>query len=121
MTRDEFDAFCAGLPATTHVVQWGNTSVWKVGGKIFALCSSWGTGGVQAISFKCSEMSYGLLIEEAGIVPAPYLARARWVQIREKGALSDEDIRAYVVAAHGLILRKLPKTLKASLGLAPPQ
>ena len=36
MTRSEFDAYCAGLPATTNVVQWGNASVWKVGGKIFA-------------------------------------------------------------------------------------
>jgi len=27
MTRDEFNAFCAALPQTTHVVQWGNADV----------------------------------------------------------------------------------------------
>jgi predicted DNA-binding protein (MmcQ/YjbR family) len=38
MTRDAFNFFCAALLATTHVVQWGNCDVWKVGGKVFAIC-----------------------------------------------------------------------------------
>jgi predicted DNA-binding protein (MmcQ/YjbR family) len=33
MTCDDYNAFCASLPATTHVVQWGGSHVWKVGGK----------------------------------------------------------------------------------------
>ena len=37
MTHDEFNAFCASLPAVTHVVQWGGSDVWKVGGKVFAI------------------------------------------------------------------------------------
>ena len=37
MTLAEYNAFCAALPATSHVVQWGGTDVWKVGGKVFAL------------------------------------------------------------------------------------
>ena len=40
MTRNDFDAYCASLRATTHVIQWGNASVWKVGGKIFAICAA---------------------------------------------------------------------------------
>ena len=31
MTQDEFNAFCATLPHTFHVVQWGGADVWKVG------------------------------------------------------------------------------------------
>ena len=37
MTLAEYNAFCAALPATSHVVQWGGADVWKVGGKVFAL------------------------------------------------------------------------------------
>ncbi len=37
MTRDEFDSYCASLPHVTHVVQWGDASVWKIGGKVFAI------------------------------------------------------------------------------------
>lgn len=37
MTKDEFNAFCGGLPATDHVVHRGGAEVWKVGGKLFAI------------------------------------------------------------------------------------
>jgi predicted DNA-binding protein (MmcQ/YjbR family) len=117
MTRNEFDAFCASLPATTHVVQWGEASVWKVGGKIFAICSSWATNGVDAISFKCSQLSYTILTELPGIVPAPYLARASWVQVRAPAALSQDDLIAHIEEAHRLIAAKLTRAQRADLGL----
>lgn len=37
MIQDEYNTFCAMLPATSHVVQWGGSDVWKVGGKVFAI------------------------------------------------------------------------------------
>jgi len=117
MTRDEFDAFCKSLPATTHVIQWGNASVWKVGGKIFAICSRWGDGDHQRIGFKCSDMSYSLLTQQDGMIPAPYLARAKWVQMEKEGALSEEDLKAYITAAHKIIAAKLTKKARKELGL----
>ncbi len=117
MTRDEFDAYCGGLTSTTHVIQWGNASVWKVGGKIFAICSTWGTGRRQKIAFKCSDMSYALLCEQDGIVPAPYLARAKWVQLDTADALSDADIERYIQEAHRIVAGKLTKAKRAELGL----
>lgn len=117
MTRDEFDAFCRSLPATTHVVQWGASSVWKVGGKIFAICSRWGDGAHQKISFKCSEMSYTILRERHGIVPAPYLARAKWVQLESPEAMSDADIQLYIRQAHTIIAGKLTRAKRAEIGL----
>jgi len=117
MTRSEFDACCAALPATTNVVQWGNASVWKVGGKIFAICSSWGEGSGQRIAFKCSDLSYLMLTEEDGIVPAPYLARAKWVQVAQDGALSDADLKTYITTAHRLVAGKLTRKLRRELGL----
>jgi len=117
MKRDEFNAFCASLPATTNVVQWGNASVWKVGGKIFAICSIWGDDPHQKISFKCSDLSYQILCELEGMIPAPYLARAKWVQVQTPGALSDENIKSCITDAHAIIAAKLTKKLRAELGL----
>jgi len=117
MTRDDFDIYCKSLKATTNVIQWGNASVWKVGGKIFAICSHWGDGPAQRISFKCSELSYQILCELHGVIPAPYLARAKWVQIEREGALSDDDISSYIEDAHTIIAAKLTKKLQAELGL----
>lgn len=117
MDRDEFNDFCASLKGTTNVVQWGNASVWKVGGKIFALCSVWGDDPHQKISFKCGELSYQILCELEGVAPAPYLARAKWVQVQAPDALTDDDIKSYVEEAHSIIAGKLTKKIRAELGL----
>ncbi|WP_222872578.1 MmcQ/YjbR family DNA-binding protein [Hankyongella ginsenosidimutans] len=69
MTPSELNAFCAALPATTHVVQWGGADVWKVGGKVFVISST-------GITFKVSPMSYEVLRQMPGLRPAPYLLRA---------------------------------------------
>ena len=117
MDRNQFDDFCADLAATTHVIQWGGSSVWKVGGKIFAVCSHWAAGNHAKISFKCSEMSYTLLREEEGIIPAPYLARAQWVQLERPDAMSKADIQLYIEEAHCIIAGKLTRAARAVLGL----
>ncbi|WP_342664762.1 MmcQ/YjbR family DNA-binding protein [Stappia stellulata] len=121
MTRAQFNAYCSALTGTTHVVQWGGASVWKVGGKIFALCSNWGPGSEGAISFKCSDLAFQMLCEREGVVPAPYLARVKWVQVRSDEALSDEDIRAYITEAHRLVAAKLTRKQRAELGLPDPK
>lgn len=117
MTREEFDHFCQGLKATTNVIQWGNATVWKIGGKIFAICSHWGDGEQQKISFKCSDLSYQILCELPDIVPAPYLARAKWVQITTSSAMNDDDIKGYIQQAHDIISKKLTRAKRAELGL----
>jgi predicted DNA-binding protein (MmcQ/YjbR family) len=117
MTRDEFDAYCGSLKATTNVVQWGNASVWKIGGKIFAICSVWGDGAGEKISFKCSDLGYEVLSEQPGLAPTPYLARAKWIQIVEPGAMNDEDIRANIAAAYQIIAGRLTRAKRAELGI----
>lgn len=120
MTRDEFDGYCKSLIGTTNVIQWGDASVWKVGGKIFAICSNWGEvapdGNEIKVSFKCSDLSYQILTEQDGIIPAPYLARAKWVQIETAGAMSDQHIKDYVREAHSIIAKKLSKKLQSEIG-----
>ncbi len=102
------------------MVQWGNADVWKIGGKIFAIGSRWGKTNADIdvkISFKCSDFSYSLLVQEVGIIPAPYLARAKWVQIESSDALSDDDMENYINAAYGIICKKLTKVKRKELGL----
>ncbi|MDX1402779.1 MAG: MmcQ/YjbR family DNA-binding protein, partial [Kiloniellales bacterium] len=65
VTYEEFNAFCASLPAATHVVQWGGSHVWKVGGKVFAI-GGWNKDGA-GITFKVSELSYEILKDQPGL------------------------------------------------------
>jgi len=117
MRRADFDKLCGALKGTTNVVQWGNASVWKIGAKIFAICSHWGEGGHDKISFKCSDLSYTILREQDGIIPAPYLARAKWVQIETLDAMSEEDIASYIGQAYSIISAKLTRAVRKDLGI----
>ncbi|MCB8881228.1 MmcQ/YjbR family DNA-binding protein [Acidisoma cellulosilytica] len=118
MTRDGLNSFCQSLPATTHVVQWGGSDVWKVGGKVFAI------GVPQAktilVTFKTSPMSFDLLKEQPGLRPAPYLASRglKWIQHYAKPGLSDADLRAYLAESHRIVALGLSRKRRAELGLA---
>ena len=117
MKLPDFDRFCRSLPATTYVNQWGGSHVYKVGGKIFAIAAAFGPDAGHAYTFKVSEMSYELLIEQGLARPAPYLARAKWVQLTAVDALSDADLEAYILQAHGLIAARLTRESRRALGL----
>ena len=118
MNIARFDAICGALRATERVIQWGDSHVWKVGGKIFAIAVPQGRGAVLP-SFKASDAVRPMLLERAGIEPAPYLARAGWVCMTRPDALSDEDLAAYLGGAHACIAAALSKRLQASLGFTP--
>lgn len=64
--------------------------------------------------FKASEFSYILLVEQPGIRPAPYLARAKWVAAA-LGALPADDLQAYLREAHRLVLAKLTRAARAEI------
>ena len=117
MTREEFNVFCGGLKATSHVVQWGNADVWKVGGKVFALCG-WYEGDA-AFTFKVGDIAWEVLTDVPGIRPAPYLASRgmKWVQVYEDGALSEASLKEHIVASYDLVVAKLTKKARAELGL----
>ncbi len=117
MTREEFDHYCKSLKSATHVVQWRGASVWKIGGKIFAIHPDLGEDQKHKLSFKCSNLSYQILCELPGIVPAPYLARAKWVQIQTAEAMNHEDICDYIKTAYDIISNKLPRNKKSELGI----
>jgi predicted DNA-binding protein (MmcQ/YjbR family) len=119
MTLDEYNAFCASLPAASHVVQWGGAHVWKVGGKVFAI-GGWDDGEGLAVTFKCSEMSFVLLKTEPGCRPAPYLASRgmSWIQRQTNESLDDAALCDYVRESHRLVVKKLTKATRKALRLA---
>jgi predicted DNA-binding protein (MmcQ/YjbR family) len=116
MTRDDYDKFCASLPHATQVVQWGDASVWKIGGKVFTI-GGWSNGPEFSVSFKCSEASFAILSELPGLRPAPYLASRglSWVQRVDSRSLGNDDLREYVRRSYALVLAGLPKKTQRAL------
>ena len=117
MTCDEYNAYCRSLAATTHVVQWGGSHVWKVGGKVFAI-GGWHDSEPR-VTFKVSDIAFEMLSEQPGLRPAPYLASRglKWIQQFAKPGLSDAELKQYLSESHRIVARGLSKKKRAELGL----
>jgi predicted DNA-binding protein (MmcQ/YjbR family) len=117
MTHEKFNVFCRALPATTYVVQWGGSHVWKVGGKVFAIAS--GQNNKWSFTFKVSDVAYEMLKDQPGLRPAPYLASRgmKWIQHFAKPGLSDAALRDYIRQSHFIVAQGLSKKRRVALGL----
>ena len=118
MTLDEYNTFCAALPHTNHVVQWGGAHVWKVASKAFAI-GGWDDGAALFVTFKCSPMSFEMLKSEPGLRPAPYLASRGmlWIQRTGDDSMDDAGLKDYLRESHRLAGLNLPKKMQVALGL----
>ncbi|MBE1300511.1 MAG: MmcQ/YjbR family DNA-binding protein [Alteromonadaceae bacterium] len=118
MTYDELNTFCQALPATTHVIQWGNSHVWKVGGKVFAI-GGWTKTGQPGFTFKTSEQNYHFLEAKPGYRPAPYLASRgmKWIQQYDASSAEDEELRYYLSESYRIVAAGLTKKKQKELGL----
>jgi predicted DNA-binding protein (MmcQ/YjbR family) len=116
MTYDEFNAFCASLPATTHVVQWGGADVWKVGGKVFAI-GGWNEAEL-GITFKVTPLAFEMLRDQPGLRGAPYLASRgmTWIQHYAAPGLTDAELRAYIAGSYQVVIAGLSKKARRELG-----
>ena len=117
MTLTRLRELCLSLPGATEQIQWGKDLVFKVGGKMFCVANTDPVGSEIATSFKCDDETFAELIERDGIVPAPYLARAKWVGLQSFGALEDREYKGLIPRAYELVKAKLPKKAQASLGV----
>ena len=109
MTREEIEALALALPATSKVIQWGASDVYKVGGKVFAICG-------DGLSFKVTEIGFEVLTHDGLGRQAPYCAKGQWVNVALE-RMDPEDAGSWLAAAHSLIAAKLTKKLRAELGL----
>lgn len=112
MTPKQVEAAALALPGATLSIQWGADRVYKVGGKMFA---AMGGDKAPSLSFKVDDVAFEMLTERDGIIPAPYLARAKWVQLTTLKAMADDELRDRLAVAHRIIVEKLPKKDRPAL------
>jgi len=104
---------CLSFPSATEQVTWGIDLTFRISGKIFAVtvlepAKVW-------LSFKCSRETFAELTERAGIIPAPYMARAQWVALETKDALPKDDLAGLLRESYDLVFAKLPKKTREAL------
>ena len=114
MNLEKLRKHCLSYPAAKEQIQWGADLVFKVGGKMFAVAAT-EPGASHRLSFKCSDEGFAELVEREGIVPAPYLARAKWVALETFEALSDREIQERIRESYHLVFVKLTKKQQAEI------
>jgi predicted DNA-binding protein (MmcQ/YjbR family) len=104
---------CLALCGTTEQIQWGCDLVFKVGEKMYAVAPM--EPAPVCLSFKCTDESFAELTERPGIIPAPYLARAKWVALQTPDAISRNELGELLRSSYDLVFAKLPKGVQAKL------
>jgi len=110
MDVDWLRALCLSFPSVTEQIQWGNDLLFKVHGKMFAVAPL--EPAAVCLCFKCSEESFADLTERPNIIPAPYLARAKWVALEAPEALTREETATLLRTSYELVFAKLPRSVR---------
>jgi len=110
---EQLRKLCLSFPAVTEQIQWGDALLFKVAGKMFAVASLepdrvW-------LSLKVTPENFAELTERPGIIPAPYLARAKWIGLESHDALSSAELSPLLRASYDLVVAKLPRKTRESL------
>jgi len=118
MNYEEYNKFCGSLEATSHVVQWGGSHVWKVAGKVFAI-GGWEKNKNPAFTFKTSESDFHFLSEEPGYRPAPYFANRgmKWIQLCDLTLTDEEKLKHFIKKSYRIVSLGLTKKKQKELGL----
>ena len=118
MTYKSFNDLCRALQAVSYVTQWGDSHVWKVGGKVFAI-GGWENADKPAFTFKTSESDFLYLSDEPGYRPAPYFATRgmMWIQQYDAPETEDDELIYYLKESHHIVSLGLTKKKQKELGL----
>lgn len=106
--------FCLSLPGTSEDIKWGNDLCFLVAEKMFCVA---GLEAPQKIAFKVPDDIFEELSTSEGFIPAPYMARAKWVMVQDISRLSKKEWQDYVLQSYSLVKKKLSKKLLKELGL----
>jgi predicted DNA-binding protein (MmcQ/YjbR family) len=113
MNFEKAKDLCRGFPGATEDIKWGADIVFSVGEKMFMVT---GADAPQGMSFKVEDERFLELTDRPGIIPAPYLARAKWVRVESADALDDGEAAALLRRSYELVFAKLTKKLQRELG-----
>jgi predicted DNA-binding protein (MmcQ/YjbR family) len=115
VTADELTAACLALPGATEEYPFGGeTSVFKVAGKIFAIAPV--TAG--SVSLKCEpELAEQLRRDYEAIRPGYHLNKRHWNTVTLDGSVPDTMVRELIEDSYDLIVAALPAAKRAALGV----
>jgi predicted DNA-binding protein (MmcQ/YjbR family) len=116
MDTTTLDRLLLAWPGTRAEAKWGNDWTYVVGERMFAVLGLGDANGFS-LAFKAGPERFLELTDRPGVIPAPYLARAHWVQLTSARALSAAELRTLLRASYELVAAKLPRRTRLALGI----
>jgi len=113
MNIDTIREICKNLPHVTEDVKWGNDLCFLILQKMFCVVS---LQGPLSASLKVKEEEFDELITKPGIVPAPYVAKHKWILVTNPEVFNSKEWEHFIQQSYQLIRAKLPKNKLAQLG-----
>ena len=114
MDFERAKALCRTFPGATEDIKWGADLVFSVGEKMFAVTGD--DSPAKGMSFKVDDERFLELTDRPGIIPAPYMARLKWVYVDDPKALSDSESAQLLRRSYELAFGKLTKKMQRELG-----
>jgi predicted DNA-binding protein (MmcQ/YjbR family) len=114
MNLDHFREHCLSLKGTTEQLPFDeNTLVFKIMGKMFALCNMM---TFEFCNLKCDpEKAIVLREEHSEVTPAWHMNKKHWNSVSFMGDLSEQQIEQWVKDSYNLVVKNMPKKLRKQL------
>jgi predicted DNA-binding protein (MmcQ/YjbR family) len=113
MTIEKIREHALGLPGTTEDIKWEHNLCFSVGGKLYLITNP--DDYPVSASFKADEEQFEELIAREGIIPAPYLAKNKWVMVEDVSSIDTQEWLKLVKISYQLVFEKLTRKVKDSI------
>jgi predicted DNA-binding protein (MmcQ/YjbR family) len=112
MKADFIREICLAFPDVKEDIKWGHDLCFMTGEKMFCVT---GLEGDFGVSFKVKEEEFDALTAKEGIIPAPYLARYKWIFVTDSQCFSKKEWKDYLEQSYELIRAKAASKGKKKL------
>src|SRR5688572_21936909 len=113
MTIEDIQTICKKLEGVTEDIKWESHLCFNVGGKMFIVTAP--DEVPPTASIKVSDEEFDTLSARKGFMPAPYMARHKWVRLEDIGLWNKKQWEFHSRQAYELVLAKLPAKVKKQL------
>lgn len=115
MNIQELQQLCKSFQNVTEDIKWGNDLCFCIGKKMFCVI------GLNQIptsaSLKVLDEEFEEFSNKEGFIPAPYVARHKWILVQDIHNLSEKEWKHYVTQSYHLVSDKLSVKIKKELNL----
>lgn len=115
MKLENLVSHCRSLPYIVEDIKWGNDLVFSIkGGKMFCVFG-FENDVYTGMSFKVDDHRFLEMTDRPQFIPAPYMARARWVYLVDSEGIAEAELKELVSRSHQLYFEKLSKKAQREL------